>query len=56
MILLVRVGYQKKGNATTTPATQPTAASASATKPTSQPYYGPYIMSPEDRASVLAGV
>jgi hypothetical protein len=54
LIALVHVGYVKKGG-TKEPAmaTQPV---AKATQPSTLPYYGPYIMSPEERAVVLAGV
>ena len=49
--LLINVGYVKRSDAA-----KPTAATkAVTTGPSVTPYYGPFIMSPEERAKVLRG-
>jgi hypothetical protein len=63
LVFRVFVGYVKKGAATepttTTASASPTTAPTTklaTTGPTSRPYYGPYIMSPEERVAVMSGV
>jgi ABC-type transport system involved in multi-copper enzyme maturation permease subunit len=68
LLVAAMVGYVKKGATTqpaaTAPAPAATAATAAAqattqaatTGPTTVPYYGPFVMSPEQRAKIMAGV
>jgi hypothetical protein len=57
LVVIARVGYVRKGAATAPAATQSAAtqSTAATTGPTSKPYYGPFIMSPEERAAIMAG-
>jgi ABC-type transport system involved in multi-copper enzyme maturation permease subunit len=55
LVVRAMIGYVRKGK---TPATSPVDApptTAATTGPTSKPYYGPFIMSPEERAAVMRG-
>ena len=52
LIVRASIGYEKAGSAATRPATTQAAAT---TGPTTLPYYGPFIMSPEERAAIMAG-
>lgn len=59
--LLIRafLGYERLKTDTGSPsepaaATEPATTPAS-TSPTSKPYYGPFVMSPEERAAIMAG-
>ncbi|MEO6434557.1 MAG: hypothetical protein ABIP55_02195 [Tepidisphaeraceae bacterium] len=55
----VALGYAKidpaRLKAAANAATAPAAGAAASTGPTSKPYYGPFLMSPEERALVMAG-
>jgi hypothetical protein len=65
LLVVAHVGYVRtnapitpapttKAAATTGPTT--TATTQASTQPTSRPYYGPFIMSPEERQAIMAGV
>jgi hypothetical protein len=53
LMIVAHVGYLRKGGTT-----QPTTAAATntaATGPTTVPYYGPFIMSPQQREAIMSG-
>jgi hypothetical protein len=59
LVVMAHVGYvgANAAGAATQPATQAAAATQAATTgPTTVPYYGPFVMSPEERQKMMAGV
>lgn len=58
LVVVAEVGYikRKKGADSVAPPTpEPKPATQATTGPASRPYYGPFIMSPEERARVMSG-
>ncbi len=58
--IVLRIGYRPKVTPPAAPNSQPAttqpAATGPATSPVAPPYYGPYVMSPEARAAILAEI